>query len=42
MRDTRFGLVLVEKPLAERVAKICHGAADPMGSGRTSPDEETH
>lgn len=24
-----------------RVAKFCHDAADPLGSGRTSPDEET-
>jgi hypothetical protein len=29
------------KPRPERVAKICHGAADPLGSGRTCPDEET-
>jgi hypothetical protein len=26
---------------SERVAKFCHGATDPVGSGRTPPDEET-
>lgn len=26
---------------AEGVAKFCHGAADPLGSVRTCPDEET-
>ena len=29
------------KPPRERVAKYCHGTADPPGSVRTCPDEET-
>jgi hypothetical protein len=31
----------VGKPRPERVAKLCHGAADPLGSVRTRTDEET-
>jgi len=31
----------VEKSCPERVAKFCHDTADPPGSGRTCPDEET-
>jgi len=33
--------ILVEMIAPERVARLCHGAADPHGSVRTCPDEET-
>lgn len=29
------------KPRPKRVAKLCHGAADPAGSSQTTTDEET-
>jgi hypothetical protein len=33
--------LVVEKPVDTSVAKFYHGAADPPGSVRTCPDEET-